>query len=176
MNRTNVIEDLSLLPLPPWWLSPWFIAAAILAFAAVAGIAFALARALRKRVVPVAAVPSGPPPHDAFLRRLAELRARRDTLGAYPLGIEVSEILRGYIDARFRFPVLFQTTREFLSHVAGRAELNAGQRDALARFLANCDALKFARGDAGTAERDALLDTAETFIRECAGLAPTNPA
>ena len=174
MNRTNVIEDLSLLPLPPWWLSPWFIAAAVLALAAIVGIAVALARAFRKRVVPIAAAPSGPPPHDGFLRRLAELRARRDTLGAYPLGIEVSEILRGYIDARFRFPVLFQTTREFLAHVAGRAELDERQRGALARFLANCDALKFARGDAGASERDALLDTAESFIRECAGLATAN--
>jgi hypothetical protein len=172
MNRTNVIEDLNLLPLPPWWLDPWAIATGVLLLLAAGTGFYLLARALRRQAPAVVAAPSGPPPHDEFLRRLAELRARRDALAAYPLGIEVSEILRGYIDARFRFPVLFQTTREFLAHVAGRTELDAVQRDGLARFLGRCDDVKFARGEASDAERDALLDAAESFIRGCAGLVP----
>ena len=34
MNRTNVIEDLTLLPLPPWWQDPWILLATVLALAA----------------------------------------------------------------------------------------------------------------------------------------------
>ncbi len=176
MNRTNVIEDLSLLPLPPWWLNPWFVAAVVLALAAIAGTVSVLVRRFRARPRPVPRRPVGPPPHDEFLRRLADLRARRESLDAHALGIEASGILRGYIEAWFRFPVLFQTTREFLVHVAGRDELQARQREALAGFLAACDGLKFARHDATHAEREALLDTAERFVRECAGLVPVPQA
>lgn len=172
MNRTNVIEDLTLLPLPPWWLDPWVVAAAVVALLVLAAAGVALARALRRRPAVPAPKPAGPPPHHEYLRRLAGLRARRDTLTAYPLGIEASEILRGYIDARFGFPVLFQTTREFLLHAAGREELGTAQRAALARFLGLADEVKFARLDASTREQDELLDTAEAFIRECAGTGP----
>ncbi len=173
MNRTNVIEDLTLLPLPPWWLNPWVIAGTILLVAASVTALFLLIRLIPRRL-PVPVVPMGPPPDGEFLRRLAALRARRDSLAAYPLAIEVSEILRGYLEARYHFHILYQTTREFLGTSANRPELTENRRQVLARFLGLCDDVKFARHPATVAEQDALLDTAEAFIRESAAV-PTAP-
>ncbi len=54
MNRTNVIEDLNLLPLPPWWVNPWFIVACIAGFAALVGLGIWAAR--RRPAKPTAPV------------------------------------------------------------------------------------------------------------------------
>jgi len=179
MNRTNVIEDLTLLPLPPWWQDPWIIAAAILGFVL---LLIAIVWLVRRLQRPAPAAPPSPPPvvqPDAFLARLAGLRARKPRPAAYPLAIEVSEILRSYLEARFSFRILYQTTREFLQEAATRPELAAAQRDALGRFLRMCDDVKFAQAPATDVELDGLLDTAEQVIRQTTGSEVTstpNPA
>ena len=170
MNRTNVIEDLNLLPLPPWWVNPWFIVACIAGFAALVGLGIWAAR--RRPAKPTAPVtpPTPPVPPDEFLRRLAELRERHPRLSAYQLAIEVSEILRAYLEARYRFRILYQTTREFLAEVANRPELDPAHRAALAGFLELCDAVKFGQAPATEAEQTSLLDTAERVIRQTASV------
>ena len=170
MNPPQLIEDLTLVPLPQWWESPWF----LLGAPVVAGLLlYALTRwwMSRPRRVPAAVVPAGPPVHDAFLALLADLRRRSDGLAAYPLGIEVSEILRGYLEAQYRFGIRYQTTREFLDSVSADGRFNPVHRATLAGFLGRCDAVKFARGDATAEQRLGLVDTAERFIRDCAGVA-----
>jgi hypothetical protein len=178
MNRTNVIEDLTLLPLPPWWLNPWVLSVAFLLLAGLVAAGVWLARRWQARTPVAAPRPAGPPPHLEFLRLLAELRARRPGLAAYPLAIAVSEILRGYLQARYQLPSLFLTTREFLASAIQRPELDPAARTGLEEFLGQCDLVKFARGEATEAELDALLDTAERFIRAGAGEAnrPAQPA
>ncbi len=111
--------------------------------------------------------PPGPPPQTEALRRLAELRGRQPRPSAYELAILVSDILREFIEARFAFPIRFQTTREFLDLAARRPELSPEQRDILARFLGACDLVKFAGQPATESEQTAFLDTAEHFIRGC---------
>ena len=76
MNRTNLVEDLTLLASPPWWLNPWFITTVLLSFALVTGLIVWLARKLRQPRVSPPPPPEPPPSPEAFLRRLAELRAR----------------------------------------------------------------------------------------------------
>lgn len=166
MNRTNIIDDLTLLPVPPWWTNPWLVAA-LLAGMVVFG--WALYRLLtRPPSAPrTPAPPPGPPPHDDALRRLAELRQRQPRPSAYEIAILVSDILRQFIEARFSLPIRFQTTREFLELAARRPELAREQREVLARFLGACDLMKFARQPATDSEQTALLDTAEQFIRGC---------
>ena len=93
MNRTNLVEDLTLIPLPPWWTSPWAIAAAVMALVALGLVARWLARRTRRPDAPQAP-PAGPPIDlSEFTRRLAALRQRRPQLSAYDLAIEVSDIL-----------------------------------------------------------------------------------
>ncbi len=176
MNRTNVIEDLNLLPLPPWWLNPWVIVLTVLGVAALIALGVWLARRQRPPAPAAAAVPIPPVPPDEFLRRLAELRGRLPRVSAYQLAIEVSEILRAYLEARYRFRILYQTSREFLGEVAGRPELESEQRLALSGFLTLCDDLKFGQAPASEAEQTGLLDTAERVIRQTAGTAPPAPS
>lgn len=177
MNRTNLIEDWTLLPPPPWWQDPRIWLGAVLAL----GLAWWVRRWWQGRQrhpvpVPRPAPPSSPALHNAFLARLAALRTRRAQLSAYQLAIEVSEILRGYLEARFQFPVLFQTTREFLEAAAGSPHLKPAQQARLEAFLRACDAVKFARRPATPEEQEDLLDAAEAFIRQAAGLEPAPPA
>lgn len=166
MNRTNIIDDLTLLPVPPWWTNPWLVAALL---AGVVVFGWALYRLLTR---PASASrtpspPPGPPPRDVALRRLAELRQRQPRPSAYQLAILGSDILREFIEAWFALPIRFQTTREFLDLTAQRPELSREQRDVLAPFLGACDLMKFARQPATESEQTALLNTAEQFIRGC---------
>ena len=171
MKPDRLIEDLTLVPLPQWWENPWL----LLSLPVLIGlIAYSLSRwwLQRRLTSPTPAVPDGPPPHEAFLERLAALRSKRSQWVAYPFAIDVSEILRGYLEARYAFAVRFQTSREFLELAATDPRLDIVHRKTLGDFLGRCDLLKFARGVATESELEALIDTAEQFIRECAGLPP----
>jgi hypothetical protein len=166
MNRKDLIDDLSLVPLPPWWQSPGGIAAIVLALAALAFLVWLLRRRLRREVVVLDTPPMQPDLHPEFLRRLAELRARRAQLSAYDLALGSSDILRDYLEWRFQLAIRFQTTREFLDSSRQNTALAETQRAALGAFLGFCDLVKFARRGADPAEQDHLLDTAEAFIRQ----------
>jgi hypothetical protein len=124
-----------------------------------------LRRLLDRKVVLVTPAPPRPDLHPEFLRRLAELRARRAQLSDYDLAIACSDILRDYLEWRFQFAIRFQTTREFLGSSRQNTALTEPQRDQLATYLGFCDAVKFARRSASRPESDNLLDSAETFIR-----------
>lgn len=167
MTNAIIIEDLTLVPVPVWWQSPWFIALVAVALG-VAG--FFLRRWWKNRPQPVPAappVPPGPPPHLEALRRLAELRARHATLDAYAVAIDCSDILRTYIEARFALPIRYQTTREFLGAAQAAPELSAEAQAQLGEFLKFFDQLKFARANASAEQTLATIDGAEQFVRRC---------
>lgn len=173
MTNETFIEDLMLVRIPAWWENPWLL---VLATLALGGIVYFVTRIFTRRTGSSAEVPviSGPPPHEEFLRRLEALRKRRQELTPYQLAIEVGEILRGYLEAKYAFGIQYQTTREFLDSVVSDSRFNPGHRATLSEFLTLCDAVKFAQRPATEAEQGGLMDTAERFIRECAGLA-SNP-
>ena len=167
MTNAFIIEDLTLVPVPVWWQSLWFIALVVIGLA-VAG--FFLRRWWKNRPQPAPVaptVPPGPPPHLEALRRLAELRARHAALDAYAVAIECSDILRGYIEARFALPIRYQTTREFLGAAQAAPELNTEAQAQLGEFLKFFDQLKFARASATAAQTLATIDGAEQFVRRC---------
>ena len=167
MTNALIIEDLTLVPVPVWWQSFWFIALVVIVLA-VAG--FFLRRWWNNRPQPAPlapTVPPGPPPHLEALRRLAELRARHATLDSYAVAIECSDILRTYIEARFALPIRYQTTREFLGAAQSAPELNAEAQAQLGEFLKFFDQLKFARANATAEQILATIDGAEQFVRRC---------
>lgn len=173
MTNALIIEDLTLVPVPVWWQSPWFIALVVLALA-VAGFYVRRWWKNRPQPAPVApSVPPGPPPHLEALRRLAELRARHAKLDAYAVAIECSDILRTYIEARFTLPIRYQTTREFLGAAQAAPELNAEAQSQLGEFLKFFDQLKFARANAPAEKTLGTIDGAEQFVRRCI---PAEPA
>ena len=167
MTNSLIIEDLTLVPVPVWWQSPWFIALVVVALV-VAGFFLRRWWKNRPRPAPVTPpVPPGPPPHIEALRRLAELRARHATLDAYAVAIECSDILRTYIEGRFALPIRFQTTREFLGAAQAAPELSAEAQAQLGEFLKFFDQLKFARANATSEQTLATIDGAEQFVRRC---------
>jgi len=161
---TSLVEDLTLVPMPPWWESPWFWLAVVVGLLLV----FVLGRRWFRRrpatrvEVPVVLEADRTP---EFLERLARLRERQAMIDAYALSIESSELLRDFVEWRFRLAIRFQTTREFLDHAARGADVSQPAADWLGRYLGFCDRIKFARGSADAASRSGLLDAAEAFLR-----------
>lgn len=167
--RTNLIDDLTLVPMPPWWQSPWALAGFVVAAAVLLWLLVWLGRRLRP------AVASGPLPMPVpdltpeFLRRLAELRGQRTQLSAYDLAVACSQILREFLEWRLQVAVTAQTTREFLEAAAAKVELSPHAREGLGRYLALCDLVKFARHGASAEEQAHFLDAAEQFVRQSSG-------
>jgi hypothetical protein len=172
------MEDFTLVRIPPWWQSPWFILLVLVLLAVLIlwGRGVYLRWQLKASLRPAAPAAPGEPPHLTALRQLEELRRRMDELGHYRLIIECSWVLRRYIEARFSLGIVYQTTREFLGHAQTHAALAAEQRESLGRYLRFCDLVKFARRNASREEMVQLLDYAVAFVKTCTGEADSGPA
>jgi hypothetical protein len=115
----------------------------------------------------VVAVPPPPPrpPELIAAEALARLRGRlprsHDEVPAFV--VEVSGVLRAYIEGRFGLHAPESTTEEFLPAATAHPAL-AGHRDTLSRFLTGCDLVKFARHRPEPASMAELLRTAEGFV------------
>ena len=144
-----------------------WIAAGLLAGLALIGLF--VARAGRPVVVPP---PLPRPPELLAAEALARLRGRlprtHDEVPGFV--VEVSGVLRGYIEGRFGLHAPEETTEEFLPLAAAHPAL-AGQRDRLAAFLTGCDLVKFARHRPEPSSMGALLADAEGFVETTALLA-----
>ena len=82
--------------------------------------------------------------------------------------VELSDIVRRYIEERFALRAPELTTEEFLA-VAGRsAALTGAHRELLSAFLATCDRVKFARYSPDEDESQGALDVAKRFLTETA--------
>lgn len=166
MNRTALIEDLTLLPLPPWWQSPWAVAGILIAILALGALGWWLWRRAQGRRLPVPVRVPEPDRVPEFLERLEALRGRRGDLSAHDFAFECSEVLREFVEWRHRLAIRFQTTREFLDAAACHAALAAPQRERLGEYLRSCDLLKFARRDATLEEEERLVDAAVGLVRQ----------
>jgi hypothetical protein len=163
------MEDLSLVRIPPWWQSPWFILVVLASLVVLILAGRRLYIRLHLKVSPPEPETQVPIelPHLIALRRLEELRAKMDELGPYRLTIECSWVLRKYIEARFKLRIVYQTTREFLGHAQTHSALSEEQRQSLGQYLRFCDMVKFARRGASREEMVQLLDYAVAFVKAC---------
>lgn len=145
--------------LPPG-RGPWGIAAA-------AGLLVLLALwGWRRRLRRPRPAPPPLPPEDAALAALDALLARGlPAQGRYEeFYVEVSAILRTYVEKRFALAAPEQTTEEFLHGVAARGDFSQEHRRALGEFLRHCDLVKFARLQPSAAEAAAAAATCRDFI------------
>ena len=168
MNRTNLIDDLTLVPPPIWWQNPWVVLLAVLLLGALIWGLDRWFRRPRTFAAPAFVGPPGPWPGDEALRRLLALKARVPGMKHYDLAIEASEILRVFIEGAHALPIRYQTTREFLTLAADSAHLSVPQRQILAHFLGFCDLAKFARQPATQAEMVQSVETAIQFVQSAA--------
>jgi hypothetical protein len=82
-----------------------------------------------------------------------------------PYATFISDTIRGYIAARFGFPITLYTTEEFLGMMqAGLRNPLTPHHLLLQEFLQICDQLKFAQYKPGPSELEGLYNSAHRFV------------
>jgi hypothetical protein len=128
----------------------------------------------RWRLAPHAeVVDAGPPPrpaHEIALEALDRLESspllsRGEVKGYH---IEVSEILRRYVEGRFTVPALEMTTWEIAEGLE-RAGVGQEFREGLRRFLDQCDLVKFAKVRPDAHASHEVLELGRRLVRDSIG-------
>ncbi len=158
------IRDIKPLVSPPADRRPLYLGAASLAtlVALAGGLWFLFNRPKRPYTVPP------PPPHEVALRALDRLWARRDLQEARwePYYVELSAIVRRYLEDRFELRAPEMTTEEFLVAAGTDPRLTRPQRELLAAFLQQADLVKFARAVPSYGDAEAAYRSARRFVDE----------
>ena len=160
-NSTNIIDDLRLLE--PWTVrsvAPW-----LLLVVGVVALFWFLMRRRKKGAAELSADGVAAAQEDA-LAELEKARAMMAPENSRPYGIEVSNIVRRYIERRFGIFAPRRSTEEFLLEASESANLKEAHRALLAEFLGCCDVLKFGRARAELAELEAQHSAAVRFVME----------
>ena len=103
-------------------------------------------------------------PLEIALDRLNYLRDSGEKLEADPYTVEVSDIVRDYLESSLRIPAREQTSEEFLQSLQQNAQLPEVLKDHMPDFLSQCDWVKFAKQNLEQPQRETLLKTAETVV------------
>jgi hypothetical protein len=115
------------------------------------------------------------PPHVTALEELARLRAAMNAENSLDFIVEVSRILRVYIQGRFGLRAPHRSTEEFLLEATESPQLSPDRQELLGDFLRQCDLVKFARRQAALDRMNGLLETATRFVQDTIP-APLPPA
>jgi hypothetical protein len=117
------------------------------------------------------------PPLTLLTRTLQRLEATRALMlagDARAFSVAVSDVLRAYVEERFRVLATHLTTTEFLRDRLGPVgSVLQAHEHALSEFLNYCDLAKFARWSLDAGEMERMLASARHFVETTA--AP-NPA
>ncbi|MDB6030179.1 MAG: hypothetical protein JWM16_517 [Verrucomicrobiales bacterium] len=161
-TATNLIDDLRILEAPhPWSYWAWWAGAAVV-LAAVVFWWLKLQQARSNKAVPLAAAHA----HEDALAALERARALIQPGNSKAYAIEVSGIVRRYIENRFGIRAPHRSTEEFLEEAKVSPKLEPGYQQSLGGFLIGCDFIKFARGIAELAELETLHGAAVRFVTE----------
>lgn len=141
--------------LMPAWLLPAIIAGAVLITLAIYG----LWRRHRNRPARILL------PHEIALQRLEEIGALMKPARAREFSIAASDIVRLYIEKRFKLTATRRTTEEFLRDLIGSADAAlAEHRGLLEEFLHQCDFVKFAGQSLTQRNMESLRESARSFV------------
>ncbi|MDD5408848.1 MAG: hypothetical protein PHC71_01995 [Candidatus Omnitrophica bacterium] len=106
------------------------------------------------------------PAHEVAYAQLEQLRAKdyisRGLIKEYYS--EVSDIIRHYLENRFKLRAPEMTTEEFLSSAREAAELISEHKNLLKEFLLCCDLVKFAKYAPSADEINSIFNSAKNFI------------
>lgn len=163
MSGTNsrIVEDFRWLePASQHGVALWvWIAAAFGVLALLAVVLFFLRR--RKSGIAFLAPPA---PHEIALRALRDLAPLMKEDQDLEFTKQVSLILRVYIQDRFGIRAPHRSSEEFLIEARQSEVLGDDHQRLLARFLAQCDLVKFARRRVVVAEMQTLSLSARAFV------------
>ena len=145
----------------PWlqrhW--PWLAAGLVALGAAIGGAIYWLRHAAERARVTA---------YDRALSRLDRLQRQGlpDSSHLDAWYVELSDIVRRYIEARFGLRAPELTTEEFLLQAGRSVDLSKAHRELLSAFLERCDRVKFARYSPATDESREALQLARRFLDE----------
>lgn len=141
----------------PWW--GWALAAALLG---------ALAFWFYQRLHVPAPVVIITPPWEVAQRRLRELAQRKlHEQGRFePFYVDLSSILRYYLEDRFQLHAPEQTTQEFLETAQRGSAFTEAQQLSLAQLLRHCDRVKFAQYQPAAEEMQESFSAVERFVED----------
>ncbi len=108
--------------------------------------------------------------HQLALRRLQALenRPRPDAAAMDAFFVELSDVVRRYLEDRFLLHAPELTTEEFLDVAASSPDLTREHRSFLQTFLSQADQVKFARLVPNATEVESALATARRFVQQTA--------
>ena len=114
--------------------------------------------------------PFAPPklPHEIAYERLEELK-NKNLISAGKVKefyVELSDIARRYLEARFFLRAPEMTTEEFLARMKSAVELKAEHKGLLKEFLSHCDLVKFAKYGPSEKELESSFGSAVKFVDE----------
>ena len=141
---------------PPWLL--WALGGGVVLAAL---LAYALWRWIKRRR-------KAPEPSDVevALGRLEAARTLMQPGRAREFSIEVSGVVREYIERRFHVMAAHRTTHEFLHDLVLSADpALAAHQDLLGEFLQSCDLAKFGGWNLNIDQMSAMLEGARRFIQ-----------
>jgi hypothetical protein len=159
----DITDDFTLVapPEPLAWLWP-----AVIALAVLLVIGLIVWRLYRKRRLPFQE-PAVPP--EVAAREGLDASRRLLEEGRYKeFVVEVSRVLRVYIEDRFALRAPHLSTEEFLFEAERSDRLSVDWQNALGDFLFQCDKVKFALANTEQPRMEALYATAERFITQTA--------
>jgi hypothetical protein len=167
-TATNLIDDLRILEAPhPWsYWACW--AGAVVGLAAVVFWWLRLRQLRSERPHSTVATHA----HEDALSALEKARTLIRPGNSKAYAIEVSGIVRRYIENRFGIRAPHRSTEEFLQEAKVSPLLEPRYQSSLAGFLTGCDFLKFARGVAEVTELETLHEAAVRFVSETKVAAP----
>jgi MYXO-CTERM domain-containing protein len=152
--------------------APWPYKIQALAAAVALGLALVWWWRRRRRVAASAPVFPSVTAVARALERLGELRGRMEGMGAKPFALEVSEIVRVFVEEQFEHRAAHQSTEEFLAEARELARLTAKQQEGLEDFLVCCDLAKFALKPLEETRKRDLLESAFGLVQESKELKP----
>lgn len=82
-----------------------------------------------------------------------------------PFYVQLTLIVRVFLEECYGLQAPEQTTEEFLSEVQNHPHLIEGKVEALAQFLSHADLIKFARAESSISDCQKALKSAESFIQ-----------
>ncbi len=165
-DKPEALRDIAGIAAWPGRVPRWVgVLALVAALAAIA--AWVAARLVRRRSARVVAPPP-PRPHEIAWQALARLKTRGwiESGAVEPFYVELSGIVRFYLEGRFRLRAPERTTEEFIREAANARVITPPHQQLVRQFLEQCDLVKFARHRPAADDMRGGLAAAETLVRE----------
>ena len=105
-------------------------------------------------------------PYDEALLAIQELQGKKTQLQPKPFVFRLSEILRIYVQRRFKMPAMELTGEEFIVEIVSNPFFSGNYEDLLREFVNLGDRVKYSKETTEESQINLLLDSAIHFLKD----------